>query len=521
MKSALLLSGQMRTWESCYDSLKKYILDPFSPDVFIHTWDTLGSSSISNRGEVGLGDVPLDVAHVKNILKPMEMLVEHFEPRFFDVMDGVSKPRELWCTYHENKGMLPSFYSNLKVKEMKVRVEDQFSFKYDIVFRCRPDLLYLSGIPGHIMDMYKNDPDTLFVPHWNPHRSYALNDVFAFSSSRTIDTYCNLWDMLQNYWDNYQYSIMCETERVLFDYISKFDIEVSRYVPNLMILRYNADRISILSRMMVNNIVPYAVRSYWQRIKPYDNPMPFNMVEVETQTTCNRKCAYCPVHDYPRKKSKMTSSLFKKIVDDLGDIGFDRTFSLMRYNEPLLDKRLPNFVSYAKAVLPECYMKIFTNGDYLTPELFYKLVESGVDTFIVTNHWIEKDGGFVLPENRIYGLLKELKPLDKQHIEVKEYKSGSLMNNRGGLVSILIDTRFNGCNPYDTPGNPMLEVNTLGDVLLCCRQYKDVPCFGNVRDSHVMDIWNSKNFVDTRRMLSEGNLPFDICKRCRHGRWMG
>lgn len=44
MRTAILLSGHMRTYKDCYKSLLENLVKPYGADVFVSTWDTLGYS---------------------------------------------------------------------------------------------------------------------------------------------------------------------------------------------------------------------------------------------------------------------------------------------------------------------------------------------------------------------------------------------------------------------------------------------------------------------------------------------
>src|SRR5215216_1422311 len=42
MRVAICISGQLRTFESTFESLSKHILRPFNCDVFLSTWNDVG-----------------------------------------------------------------------------------------------------------------------------------------------------------------------------------------------------------------------------------------------------------------------------------------------------------------------------------------------------------------------------------------------------------------------------------------------------------------------------------------------
>jgi 2-deoxy-scyllo-inosamine dehydrogenase (SAM-dependent)/8-amino-3,8-dideoxy-alpha-D-manno-octulosonate transaminase len=66
----------------------------------------------------------------------------------------------------------------------------------------------------------------------------------------------------------------------------------------------------------------------------------------------------------------MQETLFEKIINELAIIDFDGRISYHFYGEPLLDKRLPRFVSETRRRVPKSTTEIYSNGDFLTLELF-------------------------------------------------------------------------------------------------------------------------------------------------------
>src|SRR5262245_22586687 len=101
-----------------------------------------------------------------------------------------------------------------------------------------------------------------------------------------------------------------------------------------------------------------------------DSAFMFKAVELELNSMCNRKCTYCPNVSSKRPVGFMSEELFKKIIHELEEIEFDGRISYHFYGEPLLDKRLPEFVQYTKDKVPNSYAEIYSNGDFLDLEVF-------------------------------------------------------------------------------------------------------------------------------------------------------
>ena len=89
----------------------------------------------------------------------------------------------------------------------------------------------------------------------------------------------------------------------------------------------------------------------------------------------------------------MDESLFKKIIAELVSVKYSGMLKFYTENEPLLDKRLVEFIQYANDNLP--YLKgiqIDTNGLLLTESLGIKLFDAGL-TYLHVNDYTETGEG--------------------------------------------------------------------------------------------------------------------------------
>lgn len=248
----------------------------------------------------------------------------------------------------------------------------------------------------------------------------------------------------------------------------------------------------------------YAVYSQLINLVKYKDPYFFRIVCIEINTYCNRKCYYCPVSLEKKVPSHfMPEDLFRLTIKRLKDIKFSGTIMYHFYNEPLLDKRLPEFVKYTNDQLPGCLIRILTNGDYLTMELADDLIQAGVCDFAVTDH------------NRKPGrLAAKLRPVvekypDQIHIESIHDKP---LSNRGGAIDVEVpDKRHNGtCTIiYEE-----LKIDYQGNVLLCSNDYYRSHKFGNIQSETLKEIWNKKDYNRIRSKLRKGIPELEICKKC-------
>ena len=108
------------------------------------------------------------------------------------------------------------------------------------------------------------------------------------------------------------------------------------------------------------------------------------IVSLETLTTCNQKCYFCPVSIAPREDEEMPVALFERIVDEL--MPFRPTLGgifLQSYNEPTIDRRFVDFVRTLYAAdLP---VAVLSNATGLTPQKVDALLEAGTLRYLCIN----------------------------------------------------------------------------------------------------------------------------------------
>lgn len=235
---------------------------------------------------------------------------------------------------------------------------------------------------------------------------------------------------------------------------------------------------------------------YWKRR--------FCTVNIETTGFCNRKCSFCFNHDrFPkRERGIMQVETYEKIIDELAELNFRGRLSYAFYGEPLLDRRLPAFIEYARKKLPFCFIDIHTNGDMLDEELLFTLVTKGVDHFLITNY-----------DDDERPLLESLELKYPVHVTLRSYKDFGKTDRAGEIFKRGKMLR----SPCLRPSSALV-VNWKGNVLLCCQDFYQSCSFGNIKEKGIWEIWNDMQFAYYRKELRSGNRAVTrICAHCDDG----
>ncbi len=240
------------------------------------------------------------------------------------------------------------------------------------------------------------------------------------------------------------------------------------------------------------------------------DPAPWS-VALETSGSCNRKCHYCPV-SLNQRTGEMPRELFEKVIEDLATIGFTRTISFHFYNEPLLDERLPDLVSYARRRLPDCVMDIFTNGDYLTPTWIESLLGAGIQVIRVSLHSRNS-------ERHVLRVLDQVDASARSKVVFQSFwdreKNGEFLYNRIDIAEAQPKgdselSRGVGCSLVNS-----LAINYEGETALCCNDFFAANGHGSVAEVSVGELWKLSRPV--RKRIYLGQFDKEICRICNVG----
>ena len=167
-KIALCLSGRIEKIKKCYYSWKKYLINFYDIDIFMHV-------SIPNESEK---------LFIKNIIKPKKII-------YYDIPKTKQNLKNLlflqiYRIYNCN---------NLKNEFMKSK-----KFKYNLVIKSRPDIIF-----NQKLNLDFVNKEYLYVPLNN--KTYNSTNIFDLgitdqifiSNNSIIDTCCNYFKNINKY----------------------------------------------------------------------------------------------------------------------------------------------------------------------------------------------------------------------------------------------------------------------------------------------------------------------------------
>lgn len=215
MKVALCFSGMPRFWKETYNNFKKYIVDRYDTDVYIHSWET---------NEYSYGK-HIHSYH-NDFFDKNDMLEKYYPKKYL-----FENPESLSIDYsYTEPNMLPISIKNVQSMYYSIKkCNDLIEDVYDVVIRARFDLMIKCEIDIIRYDLTKIN--TVRMNHFGifPYSS----DIFFFSDMKNMKSICNLYDDIQIICD----SVVYNPEIMLTEYIRMKNILTDYIKEPINILR--------------------------------------------------------------------------------------------------------------------------------------------------------------------------------------------------------------------------------------------------------------------------------------------
>ncbi len=244
----------------------------------------------------------------------------------------------------------------------------------------------------------------------------------------------------------------------------------------------------------------------------YAEPTPFfHQIQIETCSFCNNDCHFCPASTAvdQRPKSFMSWEIIHILTDQLKSIQYNGLISLFNNNDPLIDKRLAEFIRHFKKELPAARIEIYTNGILLNMKIAAELWDAGLDSLMVDHYYTKTERN-----KKIEIFIEEYRNSSyaKSHtVTINEINKEIIRSSRGGEAPNKKQGKGEGFCAY-----PFMQfnVNYKGDVHLCCNDVYYQQIFGNIAEKHIREIWNSPKYQAMRKRFLKDDRNFGICKNC-------
>lgn len=203
MKIAICFSGSIRDFPSCFPSLKRYFLDNFNADIFLHLWKMKNVSELNSNVDFKWKNDLCDEKYVIDCLKPVSYIIDEYSLDWENKIineSGIDISKftdENLKNYGVNAcGM---YYKIMKCFELVEDYCHENDKKYDLVIRARFDFIWEDSILLNDFDEITDNKIYLIKDKYATHSRSKSNDKFFGGSFNVMKQMCNLFKNMKNY----------------------------------------------------------------------------------------------------------------------------------------------------------------------------------------------------------------------------------------------------------------------------------------------------------------------------------
>lgn len=274
------------------------------------------------------------------------------------------------------------------------------------------------------------------------------------------------------------------------------------------------------------------------------------IVSLETFTTCNQKCYFCPVSIAPREDYSMTDALFAQIVEELKAFrGTLESVFLQSYNEPTLDRR---FLDHVRTLIENGLpVAVLSNGSGFTAAKTDAIIAMGGLRYLCINlstldrerYQAERGADHLPVVLRNLEHMKD-KPLAQQmnivvlgtgdptHDADFEAIRGRFAGSRFSVEKHVVMDRAGwldvglkaagrmrplaGCDNVGSRPLQHLHITPQGKCVLCCEDYDEKYVVGDLTQNTVAEVLAGDEIAKLRRWVyGIDEAPEDfMCRDC-------
>ncbi len=210
MKIAFCLSGHLRTYERCLESFnqfKSYVNNFGDIDIFISTWEEESNPRDSLHQNISDSVKSIDILKIKEQYNPILIGIHSYRQIENYLKNNFFKPKYNFDSFGPTYSKLNiphhmrGYYLLYQVSMLKESIELINNFKYDLIFRIRPDFKFNQDIYSKI-DFSKFEKNIFYAFMY---RYNDVDDQFGFGDSRCFSKYCKTFfhlDKIGKTWEN-------------------------------------------------------------------------------------------------------------------------------------------------------------------------------------------------------------------------------------------------------------------------------------------------------------------------------
>ena len=231
MKTALILSGQIRGARDCYANTKKNLIDQYDADVFISTW-TPTSNVTAALGNTYTNDISMD--EMFDMYKPKACIIEEFDtlPMLrklrlnIDVYNNKTAYDGTWVEETNIENVFLQNFRRAQGFELLHNYSNDNGVCYERVILSRFDL------DIHTFPIIEPENNEIWIPTGpnadSPEYHYGgIRDLMAIGGQNEMSYYCDLYNHLNFYVRQCEFGL--HPESIIRRHLERYGFKIKRF----------------------------------------------------------------------------------------------------------------------------------------------------------------------------------------------------------------------------------------------------------------------------------------------------
>lgn len=239
----------------------------------------------------------------------------------------------------------------------------------------------------------------------------------------------------------------------------------------------------------------------------------FQNVMIETINRCNGECSFCPanIKDESRPLKIMSVEMYHQIINQLVNMQWRGKLFMQVNNEPFIDKRIIDFMRYAKESISDVKIVVSSNGTLLNIKQLDELIGI-VDQLIINNY--SAYYSLSSTQKSIYAYIKDnASKFKDMEIIIRRRYSNEILATRAGNAPNKPQKNVKIECPCVYPFTD-LTIFPDGQVGMCCNDCREISHFGDIKSDSLLEIWGNEKFRSLRMTMLGGRNHFLGCQDC-------
>lgn len=252
-------------------------------------------------------------------------------------------------------------------------------------------------------------------------------------------------------------------------------------------------------------------------------------INIESSTSCNAKCTFCPRYEMTRPMGEMSDKLFHKIIKEGKEMGV-RHFSPFMNGEPFVFSKIWQWLDYMEK--EGVGVSLYTNAEFVDVDRLVKYkniryVNCSVNAATKeTYDKIMRGPDYKRVLKNVQELFKKAPftvraSFIKNELNIHEIDDFRRMFKRVKIEQF-DDWTGDRHSKYERKGQKIpcyvllkqMFILWDGRVVPCCMDYNAKMVLGDANKQHLKDIWDSNQWMHDKHLNLDFNIP--ICKSCNY-----